>query len=180
MKIRLTVVMLVTSGLTVFSGNIFSEYKAEPCDIEFKGLHKCNLKQGDLSMSAELVTRKLADDEKLLESITITRNGIKHQLKISPDTTFLEGDIGYISFDDINFDGIPDAAITTSFGTPNLYLDYWVYVTKAKHYKKIGNYSRFKLDPVSKTVSTITKINAANYKKVRYKWNKYDLITTSR
>jgi len=164
--------------LAALSGTIQAEYKTQPCDIEFNGLKLCSVNKNGHAISAELLMKAIADDEKQLISITIKRDGKTHKLEISPDVTVLAGDIGDIRFNDINFDGIPDTSITTSFGAPNLYLDYWVYIPESKSYQKLGNYSVFELDPKTKTISTMTKINAASYKNVKYKWDGYKLVET--
>jgi len=86
-------------------------------------------------------------------------------------------DTGYIKNKDINFDGHADIAITTSFGTPNLYFDYWVYDTKEEGFIYVGNYGDFDIDIDKKILLTNEKINAANYKKSSYQWQGNTLIS---
>ena len=43
-------------------------------------------------------------------------DGKQHLLSLSPDVSMTPGDIGIVSFTDINFDDVPDLAISASFG----------------------------------------------------------------
>ena len=96
-------------------------------------------------------------------------------MNISKDTSILDGDKGYISFADINFDSIPDISITTSFGLANLYMDYWVYDSANKIYSYVGNFSSFKINNKNKTLSNVVKSSAAEYINTTYTWNGFKL-----
>lgn len=118
---------------------------------------------------------KVANDESRLLSLEVTYRGKQHSLSITPDTTMLSGDKGVISFEDINYDSVPDIAVSTSFGVSNLYMDYWIYNNLKKKYLHIGNYSRFSLNPKNKTLTNTVKINAEKYEKNVYSWNGFKL-----
>jgi len=123
-----------------------------------------------------LNTEPLAADEKILKSLQLVYKGSTHSLSVSKDTHMLEGDKGYISFADINFDGLADIAITTSFGLGNLYLDYWVYDSVNNQYNFLGNFSKFTLSPADKTLSNVVKLNAVNYENYTYHWQGLSLV----
>ena len=105
--------------------NQISEAQTE-CEFSFKELKTCTYKTSTYDIKVSIESEIVAEDEKTIKKIITKVNNIEQILPVSPDTSLLDGDIGYISFADINFDKVPDLAITTSFGTPNLYLDYWV------------------------------------------------------
>ncbi len=137
------------------------------CEISINKPQTCHLD----GMRIHLETKKVEDDEYLLSQLTATLENKSHSLAISDQVSMLDGDIGFIRIEDINFDGALDIGITTSFGTSNLYLDYWVYDTHQKEFHYIGNYSIFSLDASTKTIHTNTKKNAAHYDKKTYSWN---------
>jgi len=146
--------------------------KPVECDFEFASAVPCSYN----SIKAKLNVKHTDEDEVLLTSITVTQNNIVQKLKFSDDFTFLKGETGYILFSDINFDGKTDIAITTSFGTPNLYLSYWIFNSDSKRYKFIGNFSKFSIDDKLKTLSNSEKINAAKYRNNHYFWKNNALI----
>ena len=164
------------------SQNLLASSQIPTCNYDFNGLKPCTTEKIGPGFSVELkiVPDAISRKRKNLSKLIVRRDGTTHQLVITPDTTLMKRDQGYISFTDINFDGIADLAITTSFGVANLYLDYWVYMPKEKQYKKIGNYSVFELGPKNKTLSNTTKINAATYETVKYKWDAYKLVRVSK
>jgi hypothetical protein len=92
-------------------------------------------------------------------------------LVVSPDISILAGDIGYVLFPDINFDSNPDLAVTTSFGTPNLYLDYWVFDPTQQKYIFVGNYPKFDINTKTKTLGATIKDSAEQYQTIDWKWN---------
>jgi len=142
------------------------------CDISFKDNGPCVYNNIIVNVRADKVT----DDEKRLKILDVVNNGKKHTLQIVSQPSMLEGDKGYISFADINFDGYPDIAVTTSFGLANLYLEYWVYEPHIHTYQYIGNYVKFELNFRLKTLSHIIKINAQRYEKNTYYWKDYKLV----
>ena len=144
----------------------------ETCDVLFKKSNPCIY----MGIKVRLVTEKIADDEKKLKILDVTYQERQQLLKITEDSSMLEGDRGYISFADINFDGTPDIAITTSFGLANLYLDYWVYDTGKNKYIYLGNFTEFKLDKKQRTLSNVTKMNAAKYTNATFLWKGYNLV----
>ncbi len=114
--------------------------------------------------------KKIGEDEVAVTGITVNIDGKKQNLAMIDDYTFLQGDTGYILFDDINFDGQTDIAVTTSFGTPNLYLNYWVFEPRQNQFKFVGNYSRLKLNHKDKILSNTEKVSAAKYINNQYFW----------
>ncbi len=112
----------------------------------------------------------LSDDERLLTSAEVATPTKRHRLPISDDTSLLDGDTGLIKTEDINFDGHPDLAISTSFGTANLYFDYWVYDPDTGGFISVGNYSQLTIHKENKTLSTTEKSNAVTYKTTTYQW----------
>ena len=176
--LRLIMRLFIFSFIFIFSActdateNDKGVVEDDSCDIFFKGIGPCVHK----SISVNVGVEKIADDEQLLKTLNVNNKGMKYTLQIKNETTMLDGDRGYISFEDINFDGFPDIAITTSFGLANLYLDYWVYDSHLQKYSYLGNYSQFKLDHKLKTLMNVVKINAAKYENSTYLWKGYDLI----
>lgn len=148
------------------------------CDIYFDRLNNCSYKNADYHVTVKVISESLAEDEKLLKTLLVTTDKKEHTLSITPDTAILDGDTGYISFTDINFDGISDLAITTSFGTPNLYLDYWVFNPKNSSYIFVGNFPKFILNKKDKTLSATVKNSAENYETKKWKWENNNLKKT--
>lgn len=145
---------------------------ASVCEFDFHKLSQC--RHGDYQVSIQ--TSPLADDEIQLKTLLLNYKGKQYSLEITADTSLLDGDRGIIAFDDINFDGIADIAISTSFGLANQYMDYWVYDAAKKRFNKIGNHAHFSLNPADKTLSNTVKIDAANYQKNIYSWQDGKLV----
>jgi len=156
----------------VFSGYISAVEEVEICELYFAKTGPCNFK----GIKVDIVTKKVNSDEKILSSLLVSNQGNKHLLKITEDTSILKGDKGYISFLDINFDAIPDIAVTTSFGLANVFLDYWVYNTTNSQYVFVGNFARLKLNKNLKTLSNRIKVNAVEYKNNTYIWQGLKLV----
>ena len=164
--------ILIFSACTDATENRKTADAVESCDIFFKTPGPCLYKE----IKVNVEVKEIASDEILLKSLNIINKGNKYSLQILSETSMLDGDRGYISFSDINFDGFPDIAITTSFGLANLYLDYWVYDSPNHKYLYVGNYSRLELNHKLKILSNITKVNAAKYENNTYSWKGYDLV----
>ena len=141
------------------------------CEFSFKELNPCAYKTSSYDIKVAIVSENVADDEKTIKKITTKINNLEQVLPVTNDTSILDGDLGYISFADINFDKIPDLALTTSFGTPNLYLDYWVFDPQQKKYVSVGNYPKFTINEKSKTLSAKIKNNAEDYQNVEWRWD---------
>lgn len=145
------------------------------CHFSFENVTKCFYKISNYDITTDIELENIANDEKHLKKIHIKINGNQQTLTVSKDTNILAGDIGYISFADINFDKIPDLAITTSFGTPNLYLDYWVFDSKQQKYLSVGNYPKFTINEQKKTLNAKIKNSAENYQNQDWHWNNHTL-----
>jgi hypothetical protein len=140
------------------------------CNFSFENLDQCVYKSQLYEVTVNVASENIADDEKLITSLSVKTNNLHQVLTISHDTTILDGDLGYISFSDINFDGVPDLAITTSFGAPNLYLDYWVFNVQQEKYVSVGNYPQLIINEQKKTLKTTVKNNAENYRTKEWHW----------
>ncbi len=163
--------------LLLFTMNACAEQPAKSavksdveCEFSFDNLHACSYKDEQHNLQVAILTEEVADDEKLLTALVVTSGTVKKELSITPETSILDGDIGFISFADINFDSIPDLAITTSFGTPNLYFDYWIYNALKNEYIAVGNHPQFVLNSQTKTLTTTIKNSAADYKSQEWHW----------
>ncbi|HEJ83856.1 MAG TPA: hypothetical protein ENO25_04745 [Desulfobacteraceae bacterium] len=163
MKLILGIFFVLLAGC----GNAADAPADIECEITFDILDACQYQGTKIS----LVTEGLAVDEKKLVKLKVDRNGRRHVLSITPDTSILAGDKGYILFEDVNFDGTPDLAVSTSFGLVNQYLDYWVYDKANDKYVYLGNHARFSLNAKDKTLSNEVKINAATYDRNTYSWD---------
>ena len=133
------------------------------CVFEFSATPTCSYVEGSLSIQLTLVTRKIADNEIELPEAMVALEGKQHRLSLSADTSMTDGNKGSVLFDDISFDGMPDLAVSTSFGTANQYLDYWIYDPAAKEYVFVGNFPRLVPDPATKTLQADVRMNAASY-----------------
>ena len=164
--------MLIFSGCTNATEDKKTIINSETCDIFFKTIGTCVYK----NITVNIGVKKVASDETELQRLHIVNQDNKYTLNITKDTSILKGDRGYISFADINFDAVPDIAITTSFGLANLYVDYWVYDIMKNKYVYIGNFSEFKISKKDKTLSNLVKISAAKYKNTTYTWQGFKLV----
>ena len=145
------------------------------CEISFQKFGPCTLKTSEYKISAKIITEDIAEDEKLISAVAIKNNNVVQTLSITEGTSMLDGDVGYVSFSDINFDNIPDLAVPTSFGTPNLYLDYWVFDAQQKKYSFVGNYPQLSIDKTKKIITTRVKESAASYQVTQWNWKEGNL-----
>ncbi|MFK5913244.1 MAG: hypothetical protein QM484_02640 [Woeseiaceae bacterium] len=171
MKLLVIITALIFSGCSDAMEDKKSVINSEDCDVFYKTIGPCVYK--DITVNVDV--KKISSDEKLLQHLNILKQGNKYTLNISKNTSILEGDKGYISFADINFDNVPDVAITTSFGLASLYMDYWVFDAVKNEYTDIGNYTKFEINNKNKTLSNVIKINAAKYKNTTYSWRGFKL-----
>lgn len=149
------------------------------CDFNFRVMTNCFYQIAKYKITVKIKTRLIVNDELGLQALLVSLHGHEYSLTISPDTSLLDGDSGYISFEDLNFDTVPDLAITTSFGTPNLYFDYWIYDSAKKVYIRVGNFPKFTLNNVDQTLTAQVKHSAAQYEHTTYSWNGNKLVKTS-
>lgn len=136
----------------------------------------CSYKTDKDAIQVSLATKKISDTEIALVKAHVTFDGKRQTLVVSPDVTMTAGDIGVVSFADINFDNLPDIAISTSFGIANQYFDYWASDAKLKTYKPIGNYPKLSADRANKILTANVKLNAAAYEVQSYSWEKGKLL----
>lgn len=148
----------------------FDQALEKECEISFGKFDQCSFKTPSYEISVDVITEDVAEDEKLISAVVIKNNSTEQTLPVTEATSMLDGDIGYISFSDINFDSVPDLAIPTSFGTPNLYLDYWVYDSQKQGYEYVGNFPQFSIDKTKKIITTRVKESAADYQVAEWHW----------
>lgn len=141
------------------------------CVFHFSVEPICLYKTDKDTIRVTLLTKKLAENEIALTHVQIFLDGKKHTFSISSDVSMVEGDIGIISFADINFDHFPDIAVSTSFSVANQYFDYWVFDPKNGKYHLVGNYPKLSMNSNDKTLKANVKLNAANYQLHKYSWN---------
>lgn len=173
---RLLFAVVLTAGCGVSGGAQPVNQGDVECTFQFSAEPVCSYKSGNHLVKVSLVTKKLADDELVLTQAKVTSQGKQQVLSMSPDVSMMAGDIGIASFVDINFDNVPDIAISTSFGMANQYFDYWTYDPKTKQHVSVGNYPKLNPNPVDKTLTATIKLDAATYQQQKYSWDGGKLI----
>jgi hypothetical protein len=143
---------------------------AEYCMFSFSGLEDCHTTILRKPVSVELALGDPVQGERDLIALRVTWDEKVQNLQVVSDTTILEGDRGYILFQDITFDGLYDIGITTSFGVANLYLDYWVHNESDKHFTYVGNFPRLTPDPEEKVLTSTVRSDAASYERTVWTW----------
>jgi len=136
------------------------------CEITYNKLGPCVY----AGMEVNVVAKKTPDNDLEFKQLTVKYKGKSYSLDISQDAYMIEDDIGLILFDDINFDGVPDVAVTTTFRAANTSVDYWINSPSEKKFIYVGNYEQFTIDAKNKTLTNEVKISAAEYEKNRYIW----------
>ncbi len=169
MKILYTLSAIALLGCSEIAGS--ANGKTE-CDFDYSNLTSCT--QDDYKVSIQ--SHRLAVDEIQLQALQVNYREKQQLLDISADTSMLDGDKGVVLLEDINFDGIPDIAVSTSFGLANLYMDYWVFDKEKDQFAKLGNYTRFTLHPSDKSLSNTVKTDAATYQENTYVWKSGKLV----
>lgn len=148
-----------------------------PCLFSFEGVEDCNPVIGGESVEIELKMGEPEYDERALEAVSVSTSGANQELPISSGVTIIDGDKGFVSFQDINFDGHRDLAVTTSFGVSNLYLDYWVYDAEGKEFRYVGNFPKLEPDEERKLLTTQVKVNAESYERKVWVWEEGELAS---
>ena len=96
--------MFVISGCSDAIEDKGSIENSEICDISFKSTGPCTFQ----NITVNLDVKKVAIDEKVLRRINVVKQRKKFSLNILKDTSMLDGDKGYISFEQcrnlLNFD----------------------------------------------------------------------------
>lgn len=169
MKIFYTLTVIALLGCSEIAGSASGRTE---CDFDYSNLTSCT--QDDYKVTIQ--SHRLAVDEIQLQALQVNYRGTQQLLGISADTSMLEGDKGVVLFEDINFDGIPDIAVSTSFGLANRYMDYWVFDREKEQFVKIGNYTQFALHPSDKSLSNTVKSDAVTYQENRYIWKGGKLV----
>ncbi|WP_027328254.1 XAC2610-related protein [Marinimicrobium agarilyticum] len=146
------------------------------CLFSFNGINNCSVAIDGHSIDVTLNLGLAEYDERPLTAIDIEIDGAKQELPLSAGVTIIEGDKGYVEFQDINFDGHRDLAITTSFGVANLYLDYWVFEADKNSFRYIGNFPELRPVPENKTLTSHVKLNAASYERQDWLWEDNELV----
>lgn len=142
------------------------------CLFSFEGIEECNLVIGGESVEVELKMGDPEYDERALEAVSVAGQ----DLPISSGVTIIDGDKGVVNFQDINFDGHRDLAVTTSFGVANLYLDYWVYDVENKEFRYVGNFPKLEPAEERKVLTSQVKVNAESYEQTVWVWEEGELV----
>lgn len=169
MKALYTLTAIALLGCSEIAGSASGKTEY---DFDYSNLTSCTQDVYKVTIQSH----RLAVDEIQLQALQVNYRGKQQLLDISADTNMLEGDKGVVLFEDINFDGIPDIAVSTSFGLANLYMDYWIFDNQKDQFVKIGNYARFTLHPSDKSLSNRVKTDAATYQKNTYTWKSDKLV----
>ena len=140
------------------------------CVFQFSAEPVCSYRSGKHDVVVKLQTKKLAEDELVLVRAHVVYNGRSHVLPLSPEVSMVAGNVGVVSFADINFDNVPDLAVSTSFGIANQYFDYWTYDPIGNSYITTGNYPKLAPRRADKTLSATVKLDAANHEQQTYSW----------
>jgi len=149
------------------------------CAFTFEGADPCRVDIDGRPAEIDLDMGPATDDERPLIALTLEVNDTQHRLEMSEGVTVIDGDRGYIQLVDINFDGIKDIAITTSFGVANLYLDYWVYLPEEKTFEYLGNYPQLTPDEDTQTLEARVRQSAEDYDYQKWVWQQGELIPAS-
>lgn len=177
MLIALSVLLSGCSESSQSSDKRGGQGGGNPCLFSFEGIEDCNPVIGGESVGLELKMGKPENDERALKAINVSISGASQQLPISEGVTVIDGDKGYVLFQDINFDGYRDLAITTSFGVANLYFDYWVYDTEEGEFRYVGNFPKLELSEERRVLTSRVKVNAESYEEKIWIWEKGDLVS---
>lgn len=172
MKNFILISIFVFTACTNASDNRVAVPDSNRCNISFTSLGPCSFK----GVRVEVIAEQLAEDEKEISELKIQQQGRVLSVKPIETISLLNGDKGFVDFSDISFDGVPDLAITSSFGVANLYLEYWVFDTSSGQYRYIGNYAVFDIDEKNKTLKNQVKVNAATYESSVFNWKGQQLI----
>lgn len=173
---RLLFAVVLTTGCGASGGAQPVKPADVECTFQFSTEPVCSYNAGNHFVKVTLVTKKLADDERVLTQAKVASQGKQHVLSMSPDVSMMAGDIGIVSFVDINFDNIPDVAVSTSFGLANQYFDYWTYDPKAKQYVSVGNHPKLNPNSIDKTLAATIKLDATTYQQQKYSWEGGKLV----
>jgi len=171
MKIIIVILFFFITGCSEAAEKQIASSDKLMCEFGFKDNVHCAYQ----NMQVNVIKIPIAFDEARISQLNVNYFDNFYVLNVSKDTTIINGDKGYILFDDINFDGIPDIAITTSFGLANLYMDYWVFDKNNNKFKYVGNFPKFTIDPTNKKLINEVRVSASIYKKNVYSWKNYTL-----
>lgn len=147
------------------------------CIIKVQEHMKCTLGMNNDEMQIDMKIRELNGYEWGIESIYVKSKDTDKGFSIngSNHVTMQLGDIMLVESYDINFDGIDDIAISTSFGLANLICDYWL-VDKEGSFQFIGNYPKFRINYDQKIIETQVRSSAAEYIQDTYHWEGETLV----
>lgn len=174
--LSLLITYLLASSLAFAdSASTDTNTRAE-CYFDYKKHDHCAFSSENYQIHLKVLTEKVSRKESKLLAIQAIVNEKSFTLPITQNTSIQKGHIGLISFSDINFDTIPDLAISTSFGIANQAFDYWVYNPDTMKFLYVGNFVNLVLDPGQKSVTSIAKSNAAVYIKREYTWKGFTLV----
>jgi hypothetical protein len=83
------------------------------------------------------------------------------------------------TFEDLNFDGIPDLRMPNSLGNANVYYAYWIYNPATKKFEQNTemNLSLPKVDAAKKQIMSFERNSAASYVETIYEYKDGEFIT---
>lgn len=151
-----------------------AEIKSE-CVLTAKSVRSCLLSSTDDEIQITVRLDSVSDGEWVIKNVELQELGNIQLITGSEAVTLFEGDSLVVRFQDINFDNRADVAVSTSFGAPNLYFDYWI-KSQQGEYQFVGNYPDFKIDSNAQQLISNTKSNAETYRRQVWVWRGEELI----
>lgn len=170
-RVALTVILVACSEPSQLSDKRSDDGQSR-CLFSFEGIEECNLVIAGESVEVELKMGDPEYDERALEAVSVAGQ----DLPISSGVTIIDGDEGVVNFQDINFDGYRDLAVTTSFSVANLYFDYWIYEAEKKGFRYVGNSPELEPNEEHKVLTSQVKVNAESYEQTVWTWEDGELV----
>jgi hypothetical protein len=145
------------------------------CVLTVNPVMSCSLSSANGEVQLTVNLDSISDGEWIIKNLKLQGSKSTQILKGSEAITLFEGDSLIVKYRDINFDNRADIAVSTSFGTPNLYFDYWINSQKDE-YQFLGNYPDFEIDANTQKLTANVKSNAATYRRQIWTWRGTELI----
>lgn len=141
------------------------------CEFTHTGfIAPCQFVLNNTQATAALSMGQNAYQEQVITHITITAAGLSQNLPVSADTTLHEQATGIVFMPDINADGHPDLALMTSYGTPNSYYDYWLFLPRTGKFQFTGNFPKLEKSAEGNYWQADVKLDAVHTEKQCFYW----------